>query len=272
MDINVGDQKIFALDDPLGMEGAGKKAEELKGQAFGTLDKLLFLSRNDETHLRYIEKRYEPFWHLHYSTHIEYERQQRYAFEVGPVVQTVVIDGREYRPRSGKCTLQGLERCVEDLSAAAFVDAVTGEHRTFARHVAASRTGISGTEELESGDAIVVPPRVKASSLTRTIIAGMLRPVTADHIAVEKILIDTLHLYFRPVYAFEYFWPSKQKTATLELDAVTLEFRHGGVTLKQKMREVFSEHDLFDLGADVVDLIVPGGGIAVKLARKVAKK
>jgi hypothetical protein len=272
VDINIGDQKIFALDDPLGMERARIKAEELKGQAFGTLDKLRLFSRKDETNLRYIEKRYEPFWHLHYSTHIEYERQRNYALEVNPVVQSVVIDGREYVPRSGKLALQGLEHCVERLSAAVFVDAVTGDHRTFARHITSPRTGISETEELESDDIIVVPAKVKASSLTRKIVAEMLRPVTADHIAVEEIMIDTLHLYFRPVYAFEYVWPSKEKTATLELDAVTMDVRHGGVTLKQKMHEVFSEHDLFDLGADVVDLIVPGGGIAVKIARKVAKR
>lgn len=254
------------------MERAKKKAEELKGQAFGTLDKLRILSRKDETNLRYVEKRYEPFWHLHYSTHIEYERQRRYTLEMSPAVQSVVIDEREYHPRSGKLALQGLEHCVERLSVAAFVDAVTGDQRSFARHITSPITGISGPEELENDDVIVVPAKVKASTLTRTIVAEMLRPVEADHIAVEEITVDTLHLYFRPVYAFEYAWPSKQKTATLELDAVTLDVRHGGVTLKQKMHEVISHHDLFDLGADVVDLIVPGGGIAVKIARKVAKK
>ncbi|NYT06628.1 MAG: hypothetical protein GKC04_09755, partial [Methanomicrobiales archaeon] len=126
--------------------------------------------------------------------------------------------------------------------------------------------------ELGDGDVIVVPAKVKASSLTRSIVAEMLHPVEADSITVEEIRVQALHLYFRPVYAFEYAWPSKQKTAVLELDAATREVRHGGVTLRQKMQEVFSEHDLFDIGADVIDLLVPGGGIALKLAKKVSDR
>ncbi|NYT06625.1 MAG: hypothetical protein GKC04_09735, partial [Methanomicrobiales archaeon] len=194
MEFVIEDQRIFALEDSIGAEQARVKAEELKGQAFGALSKLMILSRKDDTLLRYMEKRYEPFWHLQYRTHLEYERQRKYAVDVKPAVRSVVLDGREYRPDGGRLHLDGCEFCVEDLATEAFVDAVSGKRVALDRHVTLPRREIAETEELGDGDVIVVPAKVKASSLTRSIVAEMLHPVEADSITVEEIRVQALHL------------------------------------------------------------------------------
>jgi hypothetical protein len=42
----------------------------------------------------------------------------------------------------------------------------------------------------------------------------------------------------------------------------------GGKTFQQYVGKLLEPEFLFDVGLDTVDLLVPGGGIAVKLARK----
>jgi hypothetical protein len=52
----------------------------------------------------------------------------------------------------------------------------------------------------------------------------------------------------------------------VELDAITGLLRPGQA-LMAKVQRVVSRDSLFDIGADTVGLLVPGGGIAVKVAR-----
>ena len=272
MDLQVVDQRIFVLEDRLSVEETKKKAEDLKVKAFGTITGLLMGAKKEDIDLTYVERRYEPFWHILCTTHLEYNRQRDYTIGLDSVVKTVVIDGRQYDISEKKLALTGVENCVEDLRKEVYVDAWTGHGVNFEKYIDNPKREIHQTEELMAGDDIVVPAKVKASYLTRNILGEMLKPVPADDILVEEIRIDKLHLYFRPIYVFEYLWRPKDKVANLEFDSVLLDYKSGGKPLKQKMKEIISEPDLFDIGADAVGMLVPGGGLAMKLARRAMKK
>ena len=66
--------------------------------------------------------------------------------------------------------------------------------------------------------------------------------------------------------AFEFVWQGKDKTGVIEFDLVTGQMRQGKPLIGQ-LRGIVSRDLLFDVGADTVGLFVPGGSIAVKLAK-----
>ena len=57
----------------------------------------------------------------------------------------------------------------------------------------------------------------------------------------------------------------------MEIDAVTGTIRQGGSLLPQ-LTKMVTRDALFDIGADTIGLLVPGGSIAVKVARAALDK
>jgi hypothetical protein len=78
--------------------------------------------------------------------------------------------------------------------------------------------------------------------------------------------IKNIDLYYRPWWAFEFHWKPKDKKGIVELDAVTGQMRPGQA-LADRVGKMMNREALFDIGADTIGLIVPGGNIAVKVAR-----
>jgi hypothetical protein len=79
-------------------------------------------------------------------------------------------------------------------------------------------------------------------------------------------------LYFRPVYAFEYIWDTKGKTAVAEFDGLTGEMTTGGVTLRQQVEKVITRDLIFDVGMLSANLLMPGNGIVLRVAKAVANR
>ena len=113
-----------------------------------------------------------------------------------------------------------------------------------------------------------MPAQARASAIVRDGLLEVLKSIQADTILEDAIEIANVDLYYRPVYAFQYRWLSKQKEAIVEYDAVTSELRTDGKTFQQYVGKLLDPDFLFDVGVDTIDLLVPGGGLAVKLARK----
>ena len=82
----------------------------------------------------------------------------------------------------------------------------------------------------------------------------------------EEVVLETTDLFYRPVWAFEFTWNGKGKQAIVEIDSVTGQTRAGKALVSQ-IRGALNRDLLFDVGADTVGMIVPGGSIAVKLAK-----
>ena len=244
-----------------------------KTAAFGGLKNILSRPKPEDINITHSEKQYKSFWHAVCSTHFEYKRNCEFTVKISdPIVQKVTICGEEKTiDPQRNITLSRIEHCLESNTKSTFVDAYTENEEDFSRYVTMPTRELAQTEELNEGNTIVLPVKVKASYIVRKLLTEMLKPIDADEILDETVSIETLDLYFRPVYAFEYTWVPKNKQNVLEFDGITGEF-YSGKVLKEKMTEIFTEDALFEIGGEVAGFIVPGAGIPVKINQASRKR
>ena len=275
MDITLVDERVLLLKEQLTMDQAEGRAWSNKLDGFGRLAKVGRLwqrPQDDDFELVYKEHRYEPFWHIVCHARYVYERRREYPLSLsGPEVERATIDGREYQVQNGRLTLQGLEHCREEPQKEVFINGYTnqpnpelGDYLKYPANVIPT----SYMDELTEKGVIIVPPQARASVVVREVLVGMLRNIQADRIIEDSLNIERVDLYYRPVYAFQYRWRSKDKEAIIEYDGLTGNQQSGGEMFQQYMGKLMDPEFLFDVGIDTIDLLVPGGGIAVKLARK----
>jgi hypothetical protein len=273
MDITFGKEQIFRLLPKLNMDQAREKAWDKKTSVFGS-GFAGFFSRpkSEEIQITYSEYRYEPFWHVACNVRYEYDRTRGYNVPVlAPEVQRVTIDGKDYsvttKPR--QFTITGIEHCIEEAGTEVVFDAVRGLEQDWKKYLRFEKESVSDLAELSTEGSIVVTPEMRASAAVRQVLASLMRPIQADTIHEEKADVNIVDLYFRPVYAFEYKWEARGKTAVAEFDGLTGEMTSGGVTLRQQVEKVMTRDLLFDMGADAANLLIPGSSIAVRVAKSV---
>ena len=172
---------------------------------------------------------------------------------------------------NGRIHLTLTEHCREEPERTLFLNGYTNQPddslSQYLQHPA-NEVPPEHLEELGKQGAIVLPVQARASAVVRDVLLGVLKSIQADTILEDAVEIANVDLYYRPVYAFQYRWHAKEKEAIVEYDAVTSELRTDGKTFQQYMGKLLDPEFLFDVGADTIDLLVPGGGLAVKLARK----
>jgi hypothetical protein len=271
MEIAFADERVLVLTETLSWEEAKERAWDKKTDVFGSgLGKLFTRPKPADVKINYQEKRWEPFWHVRCSSRYVYERTRHYNIAIPqPEVRTVVIDEREYIP-SGEprsFTVVGLEKCREDASAEKIVEAVTGEELDWGHYLEFEGRVLPDLTKWAPPECTVVPARVRASTVTRQVLTALIKPLDADTVHQDLITIDAIDLYYRPVYAFEFLWTVKDRTAVAEFDGLTGKLVTEGVTVRAAAGKPLPPDRLFDVGVDAIDLLVPGGGIAIKLAR-----
>jgi hypothetical protein len=224
------------------------------------------------------QRRLEPFWHVAGRARYVYERSRDYAVVASaPEVREVTVLGTTYPvAESGQAartfTLPTVEHCREEIAHELDADARSGAKVIDAAAVLAGpRDEISDPATLAADETIVVPPEHRASYVVRQLLSEMLKPVQADRVIEESLTLETIDLCYRPVWAFEFHWQSKDKRGVVEIDAVTGAVRQGGSLLPQ-LSKMVTRDALFDIGADTIGLLVPGGSIAVKVARAALDK
>jgi hypothetical protein len=275
MEITVADERALLLKEKLSMDQAEGRAWSSKTEAFGTLVKMTSLlqrPKDEDFELAYKEHRYQPFWRVVCNARYLYERGRKYPLALsGPEVESVTIEETEYQVTNGLVTLTGLEHCREEVRQEVFVEGITGEKdATLTDYLKYPATEVleKDLDDFAPEGTIVVPPQARASAIVREVLAGTIKSIQADRILEEQVEVERVDLYYRPVYAFQYRWLSKEKEAVMEYDALTGELQAGGRTFQQYVGKVLDPEFLFDVGIETIDLLVPGGGIAVKLARK----
>ena len=212
------------------------------------------------------QKRYEPFWTAAAVARYVYDRRHTYRIDVAPEVQRVTVHDVEHlvvRDRGAGFEVDAVEHCVEEFRHELILDAEKGQEADLAKYLRYT---------LAQGDALVVPPQVRASFVVRKLVSLLLKTFQADVIHEERIDVEHVSLLYRPVYAVEYFWKTKDKRQVLEFDALTGDVRSTGGEIKRQVVRILENDALFDIGADAVGTLVPGAGIAVKLGRLAARK
>jgi hypothetical protein len=275
MEIAVADERVLLLQEQLPIEQAEGRAWSKKMDAFGTVVKVTKFfqqPKDDDFEMLYKEHRYQPFWHVMCTARYVYERTSQYSVPAsGPEVESVAIEGTDYRVANGSINLTGLDHCREEAQKEVFVEGISGEKLPdLANYLKFTATEIAMEDlgDFTAEGRIVVPPQARASAIVREVLVEMIKSVQADHILEEQVQVERVDLCYRPVYAFPYRWLSKEKEAIMECDALTGELQVGGKTFQQYLGKVLDADFLFDVGVDAVDLLVPGGGIAMKVAKK----
>ncbi len=273
MEIALTEERVFILNETLSWEEAKERAWDKKAAVFTTgLGKLFARAKPDEIKIANQQKRWEPFWHVRCHSRYVYERTRHYQVPIPhPEVRTVVIDEREYVPGGTPrgFTMMGLEKCREEETAERFVEAITGEAADLEHFIEFEAQQVTDLEQWQPAESVILPPQTRASTIVREAITSLMKPLDADTVQQDLITIELVDLYYRPVYAFEFHWEAKDRTAVAEFDGLTGKLITEGASIRQVMGKVLTPDVLFDVGIDAIDLLVPGGGIAIKLAKAV---
>jgi hypothetical protein len=273
VDIALADQHIFVLEDKLTPDDVRQRAMDRRTGAFGGgLGSLLQRPKADDIELVNSQRQLEPFWHLSGRALYVYERAREYTVPAsGAEVREVTVQGVTYPVKAtagrGAFNLSTTEHCRDEFHQELYIDGLSGQPAADATTiVGGARQEVTDLGTAAESNTVVVPPTQHASSLVRQLLASMLKPVQADSITEESMTLEHIDLYYRPWWAFEFHWRSKDKRGVVEIDAVTGQMRQGQALVGRVQRMV-TRDALFDIGADTVGLLVPGGGIAVKVAR-----
>jgi len=280
MDIYLAAEHAYHLTPQFTPDVARDRVEQKKANLVaGTVGALLSRPKPEEIQLAGVENRLEPFWHISITARTVYDRNRTYTVVVtGPEVQRVSVLGQELvvdpKAKGGPAfALTGAEHCFEEQRASRTFDALSGEKADFGKYLSASKTEIADLAAFAPEGMLVIPPQVRATAVVRQVMAEVIKPVQqAQVIHEERVDVEAVDLNFRPVYAFEYDWAAKGKKAVVEFDAVTGDMRTGGKKLSDQIKGMVSRDLLFDVTADAVGMIVPGGSIAVKLVKAVVDR
>ncbi|HLF25380.1 MAG TPA: hypothetical protein VJG32_03500 [Anaerolineae bacterium] len=274
MDIQLADQRIFALNENFSLEQIRQRAMDRRTNAVaGGLGGLIQRPKSEEVLLVDSQKRFEPFWHVACLARYVYDRSRKYNVAVsGPEVHEITLHGEKYPVADlgkGGCvvTLRVTEHCREESRQELFADAQTSTPLTdVAPLVRGAKIEINDPHMLAAEGAIIVPPETRASFVVRQLLNQMLKPVQADAVHEESLILEATDLYYRPVWAFEFHWKPKDKRGVVEFDGVTGQMRTSQ-SLMPRLTKMISRDALFDLGADTVGMLIPGGNLAVKIAK-----
>jgi len=272
MNVELAEERILVFADRFTMDHAEGRAWAKRAEAFGTMAKLgglLNRAAAQDYELVYRERRLQPFWRISATAVSAYERTRDYQVRVQPEVRSVLVDGEERTVLNGAFRVTGLESCREEVSREIFYDGLTkGQNSmllSYLKYEATPADAAALADESNRGT-VVVPPEGKASVMVREVVGGLIGKIEADRVLEERVVVEAVDLYYRPVYAFRYKHAGKE--AVIEFDGLTGDSRPGGATFEQYLGKVLEPKFLLDASVEAVNLFVPG----TQLARIVVSK
>ncbi|HQE32444.1 MAG TPA: hypothetical protein PLG38_10575 [Propionibacteriaceae bacterium] len=276
MDVRIAQERAFVLHSSISMEQAKEKAWAQKLNVFGALNNLMFRPKDDDVQITRHELRYEPFWHVAARSELDYDVRETYPLAVkNPTATKVTLEISPDQPlevRDGQVMVTGITRCRDVQQREQILDGLTGEERPpYGVYLRRPMTELTSLDQFAPPDAVVLAPEIRSSFVVRQQLTSLMKAVHADQFHTELVEVTALALFFRPVYAFDYHWVSKQRQQSMELDGSTGELRN----TTRKIGAAGSKLDkdlLFDIGADAVGMIVPGGNIAMKVGKMVVQR
>jgi hypothetical protein len=224
-----------------------------------------------------VENRLEPYWVVTVATRTVYDRQAAYTIPIkGEEVREVTVLGQKLTVSSKgspSVTLNGTEHCVEEHRATRFFDSPSGQKADLSRYQSFAKTEVADLANFAPDGTLVVPPEMRATAVVRQVLGEVIQPVSrAQVIHEERVDVEVIELNFRPVYALEYEWANKGKRVVIEFDALLGDIRSGGKKWSDQIKGILTRDLFFDVTADAIGMVVPGGSIAVKLVKAVVDR
>jgi hypothetical protein len=278
MDIYLAEECAFHLIPQITLEVARDRLEQKKTSLVsGTLGAIISRPKPEDIQIVSFENRLEAFWLINVFVRTVFERSQTYTIPIsGKEVNHVTALGQDLpvninNKGAASFSLSGVEHCIEE-SRNCFTFDAFGKKTDLGKYKSFAKTKISDLGKFAPAGVVVVPPEAHASTVVRTVLADVIKPVQAQVIHEEKVTLEALEINFRPIYAFEYEWATKGKRVVLEFDGLTGEVHTGGKKVNDQIKGMITRDLIFDVTADAIGLIVPGGSIAVKLVKAVVDR
>ncbi len=280
MEIYLPIEHVYTLTPQFDVDTAHDRIEQKKmNLVAGMVGALLSRHKPEELQLTTTENRLEPFWLVAASSKTKYDRAATYTVTTGwKEVKSVTLLGQDIsampQPKGDPAfKLTAIEHCVQELRIQQTFDAVSGAKTDFQKYANFTRVEISDLNTFNPEGILLIPPQIRATAVVRQVTTEVVRPVkNAQAVHEERVDIETVDLNFRPVYAFEYEWAAKNKKVIVEFDALTGEVKTGGKKWSDQIKGIITRDFLFDVTADAIGTIVPGGSIAVKLVKAVVDR
>lgn len=268
--------RIFVFEENYPQRAAQEQAEKKKLSAFGMMAKFNPLNRPREDTVQLVqhELRWEPFWHIVARRELSYTCQLTYTVPVNnPWAHSLQIDNRIYEVQRAKdkarIEFTGLEHCQRTIAFERFIDAMQRDVKGADLEAVVRRYRHTEQDAVDPASGKLLAPRVSlvaAQQMARSALSA--EAVNALDIQQDQVVFERCHLYVRPVFAFEFKWTTADKLGVIEVDGLNGEVLENGHWFRDKVQQVVTRDMLVDLGADVANAIVPGGGFAVKTLAK----
>ena len=278
MEISLAEEHAYYFVPQISLEVARDRIEKKKTNLVaGMFGNLISRPNPNEIQVVSVENRLEPYWVVTAASRTAYERQQVFTVPIkGEEVREVTLLGQKLTVSSKgtpSLTLNGIEHCVDERRVTRFFDGLTGQKEDLSRFQSFTKSAITDVADFAPDGMLVVPPQMRATAIIRQVLGEVIQPVTkAQIIHEERVDIELIELNFRPVYAVEYEWSSKGKRVIVEFDALLGDMRSGGKKWSDQIKGIITRDLFFDVTADAVGMLVPGGSIAVKLVKAVVDR
>jgi hypothetical protein len=266
MNVELAEERILVLQDRFTLENAEQRAWTKRTDAFGAFAKIggmLSKPKDEDFEVVYRERRLQPFWRLSTHTSYTYERKREHRLKVGPEVQSISINNQIIPATNKEAAVVVTELCKEEQRKEWLFDGLTKAQSSGLRSYLDFESAVISSEALNEqarSGTVVVPPQAKASFLTREVLTQSIPKIEADRILEEKIQVDAIDLFYRPVYAFRYRWQGKE--AVVEFDSVTGDARVGGSTFETYVGKLIDKEFLLDAGIEAANMFLPGVNLA----------
>jgi hypothetical protein len=265
------EKTIYVFEDVYQEPAARSQAESEKVNAFGWAAKLKLWDRPKEAEIQLLssEKRFEPFWNITAERCSTFEKKAEYRINtVSPYAQSIRMLDQSFE-LDGKrgLVLSGVESCFKRVAISEYFDGLKRQvsEKSLAEYATKFNKFELGADQILN----LVPPEHEAAYLIQQVRARLMEPIQADEMLDDILQISSLTLYYRPVYAFEFGW--RDKRGVVEIDALNGSVNREGSIFGGMAKKLATRDALFDMGAEVANLIVPGGSVVVKLVDKATK-
>ena len=261
--ITVKDRRIYVLTGDVTRNLAENLAAKNRQQAFGW-----FLSRPNpsDVEVRFGELRYTPLWYATYSISRQFTRHRELPITFPPEVVAFEIGGQDVRIQHERAVIEGTETCRQETRGTSFLNGLTGSSMNPEEWINFKSFEPDDIHDLEANGQVVVVPNITASAIIRSIIVDALKPLIASEIISETIVIEQLHLYFRPSYVFELCWVAQNQRVIIEIDGLKGKVGLGKELHSVSMGKKFVD-DVADIGGELLGVFIPGASVATKIIR-----
>ena len=280
-------KKVYIFEPVYDISAATEQANKKKLDAFGMMAKFNILNKpkDEAVHAARSELRYEPFWFIDSNRKVNYKLLLERKLDVDDEYATsILIDGKDYEifEDSKKSfvsndkrysTLNVQYNCNREIKYKTYIDGLGRNIKSenYEKLFKNSNYKFKEVEDLTNIDNIINPTFSFSSAIEEMKNSLLREKIISHEILTDDAIVDKIYLYFRPVYAFEFIWSNENKVDIIEIDGLNGEISEKGVWLKDRVSKVMTRDMFFDIGGEIANGMVPGGGVVVKMIDRMTK-